>query len=267
MRVCWLLMQINMKKSQIKHILTQYIRFGPARYYNNHMIPWLDRDQPFPPLSRALTEPNGLLAAGGALTAERLIEAYRNAIFPWYSEGQPLLWWSPDPRMVLMPGEFNTSRSLGKRLKKGGFEVRTDSAFERVMRACAAPRGEREGTWITDDMVAAYTALHQRGFAHSVETWIDGELAGGLYGVALSRMFYGESMFARATDASKIALAHLARQLQRWGFGMIDCQMNTDHLASLGAREIPRADFVRELKVLVNCDPPASWRFDADLFA
>jgi leucyl/phenylalanyl-tRNA--protein transferase len=231
------------------------------------MIPWLERFQPFPPLACALAEPNGLLAAGGELSAERLIDAYRQGIFPWYSEGQPLLWWSPDPRMVLTPGEFKISRSLGKRLKKGDFEVRVDSTFETVMRACAAPRGARAGTWITDGMVAAYTALHRRGLAHSVETWIDGELAGGLYGVALGRMFYGESMFTRATDASKIALAHLARQLQRWGFGLIDCQMNTAHLASLGAREIPRADFVRQLKVLVNCEPPALWRFDADLFA
>lgn len=236
------------------------------RHYNTTMIPWLDRDQPFPPLTRALAEPNGLLAAGGALTAERLIDAYRNGIFPWYSEGQPLLWWSPDPRMVLVPGDFKISRSLGKRLKQGHFEVRVDTAFETVMRACAAPRGRHGGTWITDEMVAAYTALHRRGLAHSVETWKEGELAGGLYGVALGRMFYGESMFTRATDASKIALAYLARQLQRWDFGMIDCQMNTDHLASLGAHEIPRAEFVRQLKVLVNCEPPASWQFDADPF-
>ncbi len=230
------------------------------------MIPWLDRNQPFPPLARALLEPNGLLAAGGELSAERLIEAYQHGIFPWYSADQPLLWWSPDPRMVLMPAELKISRSLGKRLHKPDFEVRIDSAFETVMRACAAPRDGQAGTWITDDMVAAYTELHRRGLAHSVETWIDGELAGGLYGVALGRMFYGESMFMRATDASKIALAHLARQLHRWGFGLIDCQMQTSHLASLGAREIPRDDFVRQLTVLVNCEPPSSWQFDNDLF-
>ncbi len=230
------------------------------------MIPWLDRNQPFPPLTRALLEPNGLLAAGGELSAERLIEAYQHGIFPWYSADQPLLWWSPDPRMVLMPSELKISRSLGKRLHKPDFEVRIDSAFETVMRACAAPRDGQAGTWITDDMVAAYTELHRRGLAHSVETWIDGELAGGLYGVALGRMFYGESMFMRATDASKIALAHLARQLHRWGFGLIDCQMQTSHLASLGAREIPRDDFVRQLTVLVNCEPPSSWQFDNDLF-
>ncbi len=230
------------------------------------MIPWLDRNQPFPPLARALLEPNGLLAAGGELSAERLIDAYQHGIFPWYSADQPLLWWSPDPRMVLMPSELKISRSLGKRLHKPDFEVRIDSAFETVMRACAAPRDGQAGTWITDDMVAAYTELHRRGLAHSVETWIDGELAGGLYGVALGRMFYGESMFMRATDASKIALAHLARQLHRWGFGLIDCQMQTSHLASLGAREIPRDDFVRQLTVLVNCEPPSSWQFDNDLF-
>jgi leucyl/phenylalanyl-tRNA--protein transferase len=234
------------------------------------MIPWLDRDQSFPPLSRALAEPNGLLAAGGDLSAERLIDAYQHGIFPWYSDDQPLLWWSPDPRMVLYPSELKISRSLGKRLRKSGkrdYDVRVDSAFEAVMRACAAPRETQSGTWITRDMVKAYTELHRRGLAHSVETWIDGELAGGLYGVALGRMFYGESMFTRVTDASKIALAHLARQLQRWQFGLIDCQMQTAHLASLGAREIARAVFVRELKLLVQQEPPPSWRFDNDLFA
>jgi len=230
------------------------------------MIPWLDHNAPFPPLSRALAEPNGLLAAGGDLSAERLIDAYRHGIFPWYSENQPLLWWSPDPRMVLEPKALKISRSLGKRLHKRDYEVRIDSAFASVMHACAAPRDEQSGTWITRDMVAAYTELHRRGLAHSVETWIDGELVGGLYGVALGRMFYGESMFTRATDASKIALAHLARQLERWQFGLIDCQMQTPHLASLGAREIPRALFIRQLKVLVNCEPPQPWQFDHDLF-
>jgi leucyl/phenylalanyl-tRNA--protein transferase len=239
------------------------------RHYNTVMIPWLDTHAPFPPLSLALTEPNGLLAAGGELTAERLINAYRNGIFPWYSAGQPLLWWSPDPRMVLIPAELKISHSLGKRLRKTGqrdYEVRVDTVFETVMRACAAPREGHGGTWITNDMIAAYTALHRCGIAHSVETWINGDLAGGLYGVALGRMFYGESMFTRTTDASKIALAHLARQLHRWEFGLIDCQMNTAHLASLGGREIKRDDFIRQLKVLVNCEPPQSWQFDDDLF-
>lgn len=230
------------------------------------MIPWLDGNQPFPPLTLALTEPNGLLAAGGQLTPERLINAYENGIFPWYSDNQPLLWWSPDPRMVLRPAEFKISRSLGKRLRKGDFEVRIDTRFVSVMCACAAPRDGQAGTWITDEMIAAYSALHRRGIAHSVETWINGELVGGLYGVALGRMFYGESMFTRSTDASKIALAHLVRQLERWKFGLIDCQMQTPHLASFGAREIPRDTFVRDLKVLVNCEAPQSWQFDNDLF-
>jgi leucyl/phenylalanyl-tRNA--protein transferase len=230
------------------------------------MIPWLDNNAPFPQPARALTEPNGLLAAGGDLSAGRLIDAYRNGIFPWYSADQPLLWWSPDPRMVLVPAELKISRSLGKRLHKRDFEIRVDTTFESVMRACAAPRDGHDGTWITDDMVAAYTDLHRRGLAHSVETWINGKLAGGLYGVALGRMFYGESMFTRATDASKIALAHLARQLERWQFGLIDCQMKTSHLASFGAREIPRSEFVRQLKVLVNYELPHSWQFDNDLF-
>ena len=239
------------------------------RGYNANMIPWLRNNTPFPPLSRALKEPNGLLAAGGDLSVGRLLNAYGNGIFPWYSDDQPLLWWSPDPRMVLFPAELKISRSLGKRLRKRDFEIRVDSAFETVMCACAAPRVGQAGTWITDEMVAAYTALHRRGHAHSVETWIDDKLAGGLYGVALGRMYYGESMFTRATDASKIALAALVKQLQRWEFGLIDCQMNTSHLASLGAREIARADFIRRVKVLVNLPPPsgqAMWRFDDDLF-
>ena len=152
------------------------------------MIPWLDKHTPFPPLSRAMQEPNGLLAAGGELSASRLIEAYRNGIFPWYGADQPLLWWSPDPRMVLAPADLKISRSLGKRLRKKDFSVRVDTRFEAVMRACAAPRDEQGGTWITDDMVAAYSDLHVRGIAHSIETWIDGKLAGGLYGVAIGRM-------------------------------------------------------------------------------
>jgi len=230
------------------------------------MIPWLDDSTSFPPLAHALLEPNGLLAAGGDLSAERLVEAYKNGIFPWYSADQPLLWWSPDPRMVLVPKELRISRAMGKRLRKRDFEVRTDTAFEPVMRACATPREGQCGTWITHDMITAYTDLHRRGLAHSVETWINGELAGGLYGVALGRIFFGESMFTRVTDASKIALITFVKQLERWQFGLIDCQMKTSHLASLGAREIPRAAFVRQLKVLVNCEPPHPWQFDNDLF-
>ncbi len=230
------------------------------------MIPWLDIHDPFPPVSRALDEPNGLLAAGADLSVRRLTAAYRQGIFPWYSEGQPLLWWSPDPRMVLFPRELKLSRSLRKRLRRRDYEVRVDGGFEAVMRACATPREDHAGTWITEDMIVAYAALHRHGLAHSVATWVGGELAGGLYGVALGRIFYGESMFTRATDASKIALAHLVRQLERWGFGMIDCQMKTAHLASFGAREIPRAEFMRKLEELVNYPSrQGEWRFDDDL--
>jgi len=231
------------------------------------VIPWLGPDQPFPPVERALREPDGLLAAGGALTTGRLLDAYRHGIFPWYSEGQPVLWWSPDPRMVLVPAEIRISRSLRKRLRNDGYDVRVDTCFATVMEACAEPRAGQAGTWITEEMVAAYTALHAGGLAHSVETWVDGKLAGGLYGVAIGRAFFGESMFTRVADASKIALAHLARQLERWNFGLIDCQMSTPHLVSLGAREIARVDFMRSLAELVNYPTrTGTWRFDDDLF-
>ncbi len=217
------------------------------------VIPWLKADDPFPSVDTALREPNGLLAAGADLSVTRLTDAYRHGIFPWFSDGQPVLWWSPDPRMVLFPGELKVSRSLRKRLARDDYEVRFDTAFEPVMRACAAPRGEDGGTWITEEMIQAYCALHAAGLAHSVETWMAGELVGGLYGVALGRMFYGESMFARVTDASKIALVHLVRRLAQRNFGVIDCQMATAHLASLGARELPRAEFTRRVAELVNC--------------
>jgi leucyl/phenylalanyl-tRNA--protein transferase len=231
------------------------------------MIPWLEPHDPFPPVATALREPDGLLAAGADLSETRLIDAYSKGIFPWFSEGQPLLWWSPDPRMVLFPPELRISRSLVKRLRRRDYEIRTDTCFETVMRACAAPRAGQDGTWITTDMIAAYSALNRRGIAHSVETWIGGELAGGLYGIALGRMFYGESMFARAADASKLALAHLVRQLQRLDFGMIDCQMKTAHLASFGAREIPRSEFMLKLQELVNYPMQSGeWRIDDDLF-
>ena len=231
------------------------------------MIPWLDGDDPFPPVHRALEEPNGLLAAGGELTVERLLDAYRHGIFPWYSDSQPVLWWSPDPRMVLVPSELDLARSLRKRLRKDDYEVRTDTCFSEVLLACAEPRDGQAGTWITDELAEAYIALHRAGYAHSVETWIEGALAGGLYGVSIGRMFYGESMFTRASNASKIALAHLARQLERWQFPLIDCQMSTSHLASLGAREITRNDFLRTLSELVNYPTRSgTWRFDDDLF-
>jgi len=217
------------------------------------VIPWLKTDDPFPAVETALREPNGLLAAGADLSVARLTDAYRHGIFPWFSGDQPILWWSPDPRMVLLPGELKVSRSLRRRLARGDYEVRFDTAFEHVMRACAAPRDAHGGTWITEAMIEAYGALHAAGMAHSVETWVGSELVGGLYGVALGRMFYGESMFARVTDASKIALVHLVRHLAHRNFGMIDCQMATAHLASLGARELPRAEFTRRVAELVNC--------------
>ena len=231
------------------------------------MIPWLNNNAPFPPVNRALRESNGLLAAGGDLSVPRLLEAYRHGIFPWFNPGEPILWWSPDPRMVLIPGEFKTSRSLDKVLRNAAYEVRCDTAFEQVMRGCAAPRGGHHGTWIHEDMIAAYCALYEIGYAHSVEVWMDGSLAGGLYGVAIGRMFYGESMFSHASNASKIALTHLARQLERWQFKMIDCQMNTAHLASLGAREISRSEFIARLQELINCEPVTHWQFDTDLLA
>lgn len=231
------------------------------------MIPWLDASTDFPPADRALREPNGLLAAGGDLSIPRLLNAYRHGIFPWFNPGEPILWWSPDPRMVLVPNEFKVSHSLRKTLGRKIFEVRFDTAFETVMRACAAPRDGQAGSWIHEDMIAAYCALHELGYAHSVESWHNNQLVGGLYGVAIGRMFYGESMFSRVSDASKVALAHLALQLGRWHFGLIDCQMNTPHLASLGAREIPRIDFLIRVQELVNCAPVSHWQFDPDLYA
>jgi len=227
------------------------------------MIPWLVPHMPFPPLETALAQPNGLLAAGGDLAPQRLLEAYRCGIFPWFNVGEPILWWSPDPRMVLLPSELRISRSLNKVLNKGNYEIRVDSAFSQVMQACAAPRKGQSGTWIHPEMISAYTALHEIGLAHSVETWVDGELMGGLYGVSRGKMFFGESMFSRIPDTSKIAFVHLVRQLQRWDFGMIDCQMKTAHLASFGAREIPRTEFSQRLRELVNYpERVEKWRFD-----
>ncbi|HJT52008.1 MAG TPA: leucyl/phenylalanyl-tRNA--protein transferase [Nitrosospira sp.] len=227
------------------------------------MIPWLAPESPFPPLHTALLQPSGLLAVGGDLSPKRLIAAYRRGIFPWYNEGDPILWWSPDPRMVLLPKELRVTRSLGKSLKRGNYEIRVDSAFDEVIRGCAAPRGGHCGTWIHEEMISAYRRLHEIGLAHSVETWVNQELVGGLYGVAIGKVFFGESMFSRVSDASKIAFVHLVRQLDHWGFGMIDCQMKTTHLASFGAREIPREDFSQKLKELVNYPGGGDkWCFD-----
>ena len=230
---------------------------------------WLDPDDPqapFPPVELALREPDGLLALGGDLAPQRLLRAYRHGIFPWYSAGQPILWWSPDPRMVLRPAGLKISRSLGKTLRRNRFEITLDKAFDAVMTGCAEPRADSEGTWITPEMRHAYGQLHAAGYAHSVEAWQEDQLVGGLYGVALGRVFFGESMFARVADASKVAFAHLVRQLARWRFGLIDCQVYTGHLASLGAEPLARAAFVEELDQLADRNPaPLEWRLDADL--
>jgi leucyl/phenylalanyl-tRNA--protein transferase len=229
------------------------------------MIPWLPPEPVFPPVESALTEPNGLLAAGGDLSPARLLAAYRQGIFPWYSAGEPILWWSPDPRMVLFPAELKISRSLAKALRNKPYEVTLDTAFGKVMAACAGTvRDGQNGTWITAEMQAAYGRLHELGYAHSVEVWMEGKLVGGLYGMALGQAFYGESMFSWQTDASKFALAHLCIHLQRRGFGIIDCQMETAHLASLGARPIPRSEFAALLRRLAMADlSPGRWPADA----
>lgn len=224
------------------------------------MIPWLVDPAAFPPVETAMTDPDGLLAAGGALTPDWLLAAYRRGVFPWYSGDQPILWWSPDPRLVLLPSQIKISRSLARTLRQQRYEVRLDTAFAEVVAACAVPREPSAGTWITPAMQAAYLRMHELGHAHSVETWCDGELVGGLYGVALGRVFFGESMFSRRSDASKVALAHLARHLEAKGVEMIDCQMTTPHLLSLGAREMSRAAFCERLAALTDTgESPGSW--------
>jgi leucyl/phenylalanyl-tRNA---protein transferase len=231
---------------------------------------WIRDSDPLPPTSRALghdSDAPGLLAIGGALTPQRLREAYSHGIFPWFSPGQPVLWWSPDPRMVLMTDEFRLHRSLKKALKRflatPGCELRFDFGLRQVVAACAQTvRDGQRGTWIVPDMVEAYAQWHREGAVHSVETWIDGELAGGLYGVNLGRMFFGESMFSRATDASKLALAALVAFCRSNGIAMIDCQQNTSHLASMGAREITRAAFERHIAHTVHLAPPPRWTYD-----
>ena len=224
------------------------------------MLTWLEREDPFPSPEKALKEPNGLLCAGADLSAGRLLDAYRRGIFPWYSGGEPILWWSPDPRMVLHCDELKVSRSLAKNIRNKGFEVKIDSAFSKVTKACAQPRKGEAGTWLGTDMRLAYLALHRAGHAHSFETWQGEELVGGLYGVAIGRMFYGESMFSRATDASKVALVALVEELRGRAFPIIDCQQRTPLLASLGARTIPRRQFLRRVAALVNyAEPPEKW--------
>lgn len=218
-------------------------------------------NQAFPSLDKALGEPNGLIAVGGCLSPRRILNAYRNGIFPWFNPGEPILWWSPDPRLVLFPDKLQVSRSLRKTLRKQLFEIRYDSAFEQVIIACAAPRGDQGGTWITEDMKQAYLQLHKLGIAHSVEAWQDQQLVGGLYGIGIGRVFFGESMFHRKTDASKVVFAHLVRQLTDWQYQLIDCQVSSEHLFSLGAEEIPRAAFADLLNRLCELQPgPDAWR-------
>jgi leucyl/phenylalanyl-tRNA---protein transferase len=221
------------------------------------VIPFLRPGDPpgaFPPLEQALDEPDGLLCAGGDLSPARLLEAYRRGIFPWYSEGQPILWWSPDPRAVLFPGEFRVSRSLAKSLRNRGCETRVDCAFAEVIARCADPNLRPEGTWISPDMQTAYLELHRLGHAHSVETWRAGRLVGGLYGVALGKAFFGESMFSIERDASKVALARLVDESTARGVELIDCQLASPHLESLGARCIPRARFRALLSAAIPQD-------------
>ncbi len=216
---------------------------------------WLDNDlpgEPFPSAEEAMDEPNGLLAVGGDLSLTRLVTAYRNGIFPWYGHGQPILWWSPDPRAVFLPGDLHISRRLRRRLRRKEYTVTLDTAFQAVIRGCAGPRPDQEGTWITPEMLAAYCELHRHGYAHSAEVWRDGELVGGIYGIALHGAFIGESMFSRASDASKVALTSLTALLWRWGFQLFDCQMANPHLHRLGTREIPREEYLERLRAALQ---------------
>ncbi len=213
-------------------------------------ITFLANDDPpsaLPPAGRALVDPNGLLAVGGRLTPDWLRHAYPRGIFPWFSGGQPILWWSPDPRAVLFPDEFRQSRSLGQSIRNRGYRTTINQAFAEVIAACAAPRADEAGTWITDDMFEAYLQLHEQGDAHSIETWHEDRLVGGLYGVAIGRVFFGESMFAQMRDASKVALARLVSECSSRGVRLIDCQMASQHLSGLGSRSISRSDFLAQL--------------------
>lgn len=223
-------------------------------------LPWLDdEDLEFPDPATALREPNGLLAAGGDLRPERILRAYQKGIFPWFSEDQPPLWWSPDPRMVLFPEELHVSRSMGKLLKHNPYVTTTDRRFSEVMAGCAGPRKGSDGTWLSEEMQEAYRGLHDMGHAHSVETWLEGKLVGGLYGIALDGIFYGESMFSRASNASKVAFVNLAQTLGKAGFRVIDCQVANPHLTTLGARNISRAQFMQFLPHNVDVSRPTAW--------
>jgi leucyl/phenylalanyl-tRNA--protein transferase len=228
---------------------------------------WIDPEDPeirFPAVEQALHEPDGLLALGGDLGSERLLLAYRSGIFPWFGPQQPILWWSPDPRLVLYPEQLHISRSLARTLNGNRFTASMDRDFAAVITHCAAPRHGQAGTWITDEMRAAYLRLHQEGHAHSVECWLGDELVGGLYGIAIGRIFFGESMFALVPDASKVAFVRLVEQLRRWGYPLIDCQVRTDHLVSLGACTVARDEFIDILNR--HCDSPADhsrWAFES----
>lgn len=230
-------------------------------------LPWLDPDNiGFPPLESALADPNGLLAVGGALSPAWLLTAYSHGIFPWYEEGQPILWWAPDPRLVIYPEHFHASKSLKKLVKKNPYVLTMDRDFPAVMTACAAPRENSQGTWITPDMLAAYKTLHGQGHAHSVEVWDGDKLVGGLYGIAIGQVFFGESMFSRRDNTSKLAMYYLVRQLQAWNYALIDCQVDSPHLRRLGATEIPRHEFARKIHQYTALAPePGTWHFDEDL--
>lgn len=227
---------------------------------------WLDPrnpNQPFPPVHLAMRDPNGLLAIGGDLSPQRLLRAYSQGIFPWFNPDEPILWWCPEPRAVLAPGGLHVSRSLRRSVRRGGYAVTLDQAYGEVMDACAGPRLKSQGTWLGSDMQRAYYVLHEMGYAHSVELWREGQLIGGLYGIALGRAFFGESMFSRADDASKIALYWLCEQLHAWHFELIDCQISSAHLLTLGAQEIPREEFLQRLVGAASrTGNVGTWQFD-----
>jgi len=218
-------------------------------------------DQAFPSISTALTDPDGLLAVGGCLSTQRIINAYRQGIFPWYSDEDPILWWSPNPRLVVFPDQLHVSKSLQKTQRKQTFQLSFDTAFADVIQACSMPRAQDSGTWLLPEMQAAYIRLYEEGHAHSMEAWFQGKLVGGLYGIAIGQVFFGESMFHTKTDASKIAFVTLVQQLTEWGYQLIDCQVHTDHLASLGAEEMPRSDFAILLRKFLQNKPHATaWK-------
>lgn len=233
------------------------------------MIPQLGADPgaPFPPPDEALDEPDGLLAWGGDLDPLRLLNAYRAGIFPWYSAGQPILWWCPSTRCVIPPQRLHVSRRLARTLRQGRFRITADRAFPEIIAACARPRPSQPSTWITAEMQQAYTRLHHMGVAHSLEAWLDDQLAGGIYGLALGRMFFGESMYSEARDASKVLLALLCRQLSAWNYALLDCQVSNPHLRQMGARQMRRADFLRVLAANIDApgvDGPWTGRFDGE---